>query len=59
MAKKMFVFTGSKGATQSQIQEFVKDEMSIIIPEPPTTDGTYVLKATVSGGVVTYSWVSA
>lgn len=28
------------------------------IPEAPTTDGTYVLKATVSGGVASYSWVS-
>ncbi len=27
------------------------------IPDAPTTDGTYVLKATVSGGVATYSWV--
>lgn len=26
------------------------------IPEPPSTNGTYTLKATVSGGVVTYSW---
>lgn len=28
------------------------------IPEAPTTDGTYVLKATVSDGTATYSWVS-
>ena len=28
------------------------------IPDAPTTDGTYVLKATVSGGTATYSWVS-
>lgn len=27
------------------------------IPAPPTTDGTYTLQATVSSGVVTYSWV--
>lgn len=26
-------------------------------PCPSTTDGTYVLKATVSSGVVTYAWV--
>lgn len=28
------------------------------IPTPPTTDGTYTLKVTVSGGVASYSWVS-
>lgn len=27
------------------------------IPEPPATNGTYTLKATVSGSTVTYSWV--
>ena len=26
------------------------------IPDPPTADGTYTLKAVVSGGVTTYSW---
>ena len=29
------------------------------IPDPPTTDGTYTLQATVSSGVITYSWVAA
>ncbi len=28
------------------------------IPAPPSTNGTYVLKATVSSGTVTYSWVA-
>ena len=28
------------------------------IPTPPTTDGTYRLTVTVSGGVATYAWVS-
>ena len=28
------------------------------VPQVPTGDGTYVLKATVSGGTVTYSWVA-
>jgi hypothetical protein len=27
------------------------------IPEPPTADGTYTLKATIAGGVPTLSWV--
>ena len=31
---------------------FVEDN----IPDPPTTDGTYVLTVTVSSGVATYSW---
>lgn len=29
------------------------------IPDPPTTDGTYNLQATVSSGTITYSWVAA
>lgn len=31
---------------------------ALIVATPPTTDGTYILKATVSSGVVTYSWVA-
>ena len=34
-------------------------QMSLVhfrIPQAPTTDGTYVLKATVSGGTPTYTW---
>ena len=27
-----------------------------VFPETPTEDGTYVLKATVSGGTPTYVW---
>lgn len=30
----------------------------IVVPDAPTTDGTYTLKVTVSGGTPTYSWVS-
>ena len=29
-----------------------------IIPDPPTTDGTYTLQATVTSGVITYTWVA-
>ena len=35
------------------------NEMSLIrfrIPQAPATDGTYTLKATVSGGTPTYTW---
>ena len=31
---------------------------AIVIPAAPTTDGTYVLKAVVSSGVATISWVA-
>ena len=31
---------------------------TMVVATPPAIDGTYVLKATVSSGVVTYSWVS-
>ena len=29
------------------------------VPDAPTTDGTYILKCTVSSGTPTYSWESA
>ena len=32
--------------------------LPIVIPAPPTTDGTYTFRATVSNGVPTLSWVS-
>lgn len=36
-----------------------KTKLSANTPScPTTTDGTYVLKATVSSGAVTYSWVA-
>ena len=28
------------------------------IPDPPITDGTYTLQATVASGVITYTWVT-
>lgn len=28
------------------------------IPDPPTTDGTYTLQATVASGIVTYTWIA-
>lgn len=31
---------------------------TMVVATPPTTDGTYVLKATVSSGTVTYAWVA-
>lgn len=29
-----------------------------IIPDPPTTDGTYTLQAVVSNGAITYNWIT-
>ena len=29
------------------------------IPDPPSTDGTYTLQATVSSGTITYTWVAS
>ena len=34
-------------------------DLTAKVPDAPTTDGTYVLKVTVTSGVPTYSWVSA
>ena len=31
-------------------------QLEQVIAEPPTEEGTYVLKATVSDGVATYQW---
>ena len=31
--------------------------LNIILPDPPTTDGTYTLTCTVTSGVPTYSWM--
>ena len=28
------------------------------IPDPPTTDGTYTLQATIASGIVTYTWIA-
>lgn len=43
--------------------EFGKDAYAFLtrgakVPLVPSTDGTYTLKATVSGGAVTYTWVA-
>lgn len=36
----------------------VVKSITVKVPEPPTTNGTYYLKAEVSGGSVTYSWAT-
>lgn len=35
----------------------LKSDITDKVPDAPTTDGTYVLKAVVSSGVATYQWV--
>ena len=37
--------------------EFYPFISRVSVPDVPTSDGTYVLKATVSSGTLTYSWV--
>lgn len=34
------------------------ERVSVAVPDAPSSDGTYTLKATVSSGTVTYGWVS-
>lgn len=36
----------------------IADTSGTIIPNPPNTNGTYILKCTVSNGTKTYSWIS-
>ena len=43
----------------SGINEYVQLVIPTELPSDPSEDGTYVLKATVSGGVTTLSWESA
>lgn len=49
---------GGQYGHQYDIQIPVVQNATMIAATPPTTDGTYVLKATVSSGRVTYSWVA-
>ena len=37
--------------------EITNGKIKTAIPAPPTTDGTYTLQATVSNGMITYSWI--
>lgn len=57
--------SGSIGQVQEQVNELAEDvddvtaELADKLPTAPTTDGTYVLTATVADGTPTYSWESA
>ncbi len=46
------------GQTKQAIPELTKSNFDALykLADKPTQDGTYVLKATVSGGAVTYTW---
>lgn len=48
------------GRSKQVIPELVKENFDALykLADKPTGDGTYVLKATVSGGAVTYTWVA-
>ena len=46
----------AEGSNDSTVYAFLTRGSKV--PFVPTGDGTYVLKATVSGGAVTYTWVS-
>lgn len=39
------------------IADAITNKEESIIPDPPTTDGTYTLQCTVTNGVATYAWV--
>ncbi len=47
---------GNNSVSQTTLANEVTALMNRV-PPAPTTDGTYTLQATVSGGVVTYAWV--
>lgn len=48
---------GTNGAKTAFADDIV--DMTNMLKTTPNTDGTYVLKATVSNGVATYEWVAA
>ena len=49
-------FADSDGAYLIQQTGHTMELVKFRIPKAPTTDGTYTLKATVSGGTPTYTW---
>ena len=51
--------TGVTLNTTAQTLGAAINEISVRVPAPPTTDGTYTLSLTITSGVPTYSWVSS
>lgn len=50
--------TGVTLNTTAQTIGAAINEISVRVPAPPTTDGTYTLSLTIINGVPTYTWVS-
>ena len=51
--------TGVTLNTTAQTIGAAINEISVRVPAPPSTDGTYTLSLTITDGVPTYSWVSS
>ena len=51
--------TGVTLNTTAQTVGAAINEISVRVPAPPSTDGTYTLSLTITDGVPTYSWVSS
>lgn len=52
------VYYGSEEPTDPDINVWIDPDGGADFPEPPTSDGSYVLKVTVTDGVPTYIWES-
>ena len=53
------ITTGVTLNTTAQTLGAAINEISVRVPAPPSTNGTYTLSVTVSDGVPTYTWVSS
>ena len=53
-SEKFVMFDGESGK-QLELNELIA---YIGLPTPPLENGTYILKATISNGTPTYSWVT-
>lgn len=53
----VYVFSDNAGDPQVAQQGVSIGDLAEKLPDPPSTDGTYTLQATVASGVATYSWV--
>lgn len=57
-ADTIYVNKISHGTTLGNDIQVPNVSGTMLVATPPTTDGTYVLKATVLGGTATYTWVA-
>lgn len=58
--KKFVMFDNESGkqASLGEIIKYLNENLNDVLPSLPSTDGTYILKVTVSNGTPTYSWVN-